>query len=388
MSNDLGSRSHGLRIHPGWRWLLVLVVALPFERALAAAGIDYEQVARELSNKAEAEVREGRISGATIALIDDQQIVFARGFGFADKKRRIAARPDTVYRAGSISKLFTAVATMQLVEEGRLDLDAPITKYLPGFSAINPFEGAKRITLRQLMSHRSGMVREAPVGGYFDDSEPGMDKTVASLASCVLTYPPTTKTKYSNSGVTIVGKVVEQVSVTPFPLYQQKQLLEPMGMSSSAFLRNTQIRPRLATGYLPVANGAGSFREIEAPVFEFGILAAGNLYTTAEDLGRFISFLLAEGRAGTRQLLRSGTLAEMFTPQFTSDTNGFGLGFSIGHFRGRKTVNHMGAVYGFTSILTAIPSEKIGVVVLCNDDIAIGPVRRLNAVALDLMLAA
>src|SRR5437899_9922256 len=177
MSNDLGSRSHGLRIHPGWRWLLVLVVALPFERALVAAGIDYEQVARELSNAAEAEVREGRISGATIALIDDQQIVFVRGFGFADKKRRIAARPDTVYRAGSISKLFTAVATMQLVEQGRLDLAAPITKYLPGFSVVIPFESAT-ITLRQLMSHRSGMVREAPVGGYFDDSEPGMHKTV------------------------------------------------------------------------------------------------------------------------------------------------------------------------------------------------------------------
>ena len=118
------------------------------------------------------------------------------------------------------------------------------------------------------MCHRSGMVREAPVGGYFDNSEPGMDKTVASLASCVLTYPPAARTKYSNSGVTIVGKVVEQVSGTPFPLYQQKRVLAPLGMSSSGFLRNTQIRRKLATGYLPVANDVGGFRELDAPVFD------------------------------------------------------------------------------------------------------------------------
>lgn len=387
-SNKLGSNSRTVRIRT---WSFPFLVLLPVslcQLAFGAFAADYGQAIRELSNAAESEVREGRITGATIALVDDQQIVFVRGFGFADKKRRIPARPDTIYRAGSISKLFTAVATMQLVEQGRLDLDSPVTRYLPNFSVIVPFDNAKPITLRQLMSHRSGMVREAPVGGYFDDSEPGMDKTVASLASCALTYPPTTRTKYSNSGVTTVGKVVEQISGTPFPIYQQKQLLAPLGMSSSAFLRNATIRRKLATGYLPVANGAGGFREIDAPVFEFGILAAGNLYTTAEDLSRFISFLFADGRAGGQQLLRSQTLAEMFTPQLTSDTNGFGLGFSIGHFRGRKTVNHMGAVYGFTSILTAIPSEKIGVVVLCNDDIAIGPVRRLNAAALDLMFSA
>src|SRR2546425_154981 len=130
MSNDLGSESLGLRIHQWWRPLLVLVAALLCPRGFAAAAGDYSQAIRELSSAAETEVREGRISGATIALIDDQQIVFVHGFGFADKKRRIPARPDTVYRAGSISKLFTAVATMQLAEQGRLDLDAPITKYL------------------------------------------------------------------------------------------------------------------------------------------------------------------------------------------------------------------------------------------------------------------
>src|SRR5438045_6627652 len=134
---------------------------------------------------------------------------------------------------------------MELVEQDLLYLDQSVTNYLPQFRIAIPFADAQPITLRQLMCHRSGMVREAPVGGYFDDSEPGMDKTVASLAPCVLAYAPTTKTKYSNSGVTVVGKVVEQVSGMPFPVYQQKQLLGSLGMSSSAFLRNSQIRRKL-----------------------------------------------------------------------------------------------------------------------------------------------
>jgi hypothetical protein len=159
-------------------------------------------------------------------------------------------------------------------------------------------------------------------------------------------------------------------------------------MTNSSFLHAAGIGRKLATGYLPVALEGGGFREDEAPVFEFGILAAGNLYTTAADLARFVMCLFADGRLPDGKLLKQATLKDMFTPQLTSDTNGFGLGFSMGELRGKRTFSHMGAVYGFTSSLMGIPSEKIGAIVLCNDDIATGPVRKLNATALRLMLAA
>jgi CubicO group peptidase (beta-lactamase class C family) len=100
-----------------------------------------------------------------------RRTILVRGFGFADKQKRLPSRPNTVYRAGSISKLFTAMAAMQLVEKGRLHIDKPVTDALPEFYVINPF--SEPMTLRQLMCHRSGMVRESPVGSYFDDSEPG-----------------------------------------------------------------------------------------------------------------------------------------------------------------------------------------------------------------------
>ena len=106
----------------------------------------------------------------SIALVDNQQIVWARGFGFADVQKQTPATADTVYRVGSVSKLFTDLAVMQLVEQGRLDLDAPVSRVLPEFSPRNPFNTP--ITLRQLMSHRSGLVREPPLGHYFDPSTP------------------------------------------------------------------------------------------------------------------------------------------------------------------------------------------------------------------------
>lgn len=366
----------------------VLMAEGALSQILATNEIDYAPAAAKLEAIVQGELDRRTISGVSIALVDNQRIVYSKGFGYADKSRHVRATPETVYRAGSISKLFTALATMQLREQGRLDIDKPITQYAPDFRIVIPFDDAEPITLRQLMCHRAGMVREAPVGSYFDSSEPGPDRTVASLASCVLVYRPDTKTKYSNSGVTIVGTIVAKVGGMPFEKYQQKYLLDPITMNHSAWRLTPKVKETIATGYLPVADGRGGFNEVRAPQFEFGILPAGNLYTTAEDLGRFLIFLFGEGRTDVGQVVKPETLEEMFTPQLTKNTNGFGLGFSVGSFRGRKTIGHMGAVYGFTSSITAIPKEKIGVVVLCNDDIAVGAVRKLNDQALALMIEA
>src|SRR5205085_5998865 len=128
--------------------------------------------------------------------VDDRRIVWARGFGRADPGRGIPATAETVYRVGSVSKLFTDVAAMQLVEAGRLDLDAPIGRALPEFAPHNPFETP--ITLRQLMCHRSGLVREPPVGHYFDPAPPPLLEVVRSLNSTTLVVAPATHTKYSN----------------------------------------------------------------------------------------------------------------------------------------------------------------------------------------------
>jgi serine beta-lactamase-like protein LACTB len=348
--------------------------------------MDITAAVNQLELLIDREIKAGNITGVSIALIDDQQVLFARGYGLSDRLERKPATSDSIYRAGSISKLFNAVAAMQLAERGKFDIDKPVSDYATVFSIVNPFD--KPVTARQIMCHRSGMIRESPRGSYFDDQQVGIEATVKSVSPCVLVYPPDTKTKYSNLAPTIVGRAVEEISGLDYEGYQQKHVLGPLKMTSSAFLMNEKLRPRLSMAYMPVADGKGGYHEIQAPAFELGTLPAGNLYSTAPDLARFVMCLFNGGKAGDEQVLRPETIEQMFTPQLVKEEKGFGIGFSIGAFGRHKTASHMGAVYGFTSALTMIPRHKLGVIVLNNDDVAIGPVRLINNTALSLLLKA
>src|SRR5712671_4703050 len=149
---------------------------------------DYVEVVALLRPFIEQQVSQKQLPAFSIAIVDGQSIVWAEGFGFADPKKKIPASAETVYRIGSVSKLFTDIGVMQLVERGKLDLDAPVQAYLPNFHPKNPF--GRAITLRELMSHQSGMLREPPVGNYFDPSEPSLEATVSSMNDTALVYPP------------------------------------------------------------------------------------------------------------------------------------------------------------------------------------------------------
>ncbi len=277
---------------------------------------------------------------------------------------------------------------MQMVERGKLDLDAPIESYGPQFKIVVPFENAPAVTLRHLLCHRSGMIREAPVGGYFDFREPGLPDTVASIRSCVLVNPPDTKTRYSNIGPSIAGQIVATVAGVDYARYQQEHVLEPLGMKSSSFLLSGIERQRLAKSYMQVADGRGGMVEREAPVFDLGTLPAGNLFTTAEDLARFVSMLAAGGKVDGGPIVSRSTLDQMWTPQLTKEKAGFGLGFMVGKFGKHRSISHNGAVYGHSASLVLLPEEKIGAVLMCNDDIVNGNVGRLSSLALGLMLEA
>src|SRR5947207_9721701 len=159
----MGHSFHPRRSHI-FGWIAAFLIGLPFSSR--AADVEpskkYQAAVQLLERFIQRQVSEKRLPALSIALVDDQEIVWAKGFGFANPQAKIPATADTVYRVGSVSKLFTDVAVMQLVEQGRLDLDVPVTRYLPDFQPVNPFH--KPITLRQLMTHRSGLVREPPVG--------------------------------------------------------------------------------------------------------------------------------------------------------------------------------------------------------------------------------
>lgn len=338
------------------------------------AAAEYSTAIPKLESLVREEMAAWGIGGISLALIDGPDVVHAAGFG--------EAKRDSIFRAGSISKLFSAVAVMQQVEEGKLDLDAPLPPEV--ITPVNPFPGAPPITLRQLLSHRSGLQREAPVGSYFDDTQPGLDATVRSIGSCVLATRPTEKTRYSNIGASVAGWMAGRAAQQPFEAYQQARLLGPLGMKNSAWTLESTDRERLIVSHMRVANGLGGWKRIESPAFDLGTIPAGNLFTTAEDLGLFASALMNQGKG----LLKPESLADMWKPQFTSEATGFGLGFVIGKFRQHRTIGHNGAVYGHSASFVVLPEAKIAVVILANEDIANGRVRRINDAALSLMLEA
>jgi CubicO group peptidase (beta-lactamase class C family)/D-alanyl-D-alanine dipeptidase len=343
----------------------------------------YEAVVQALDGFIAREVAQKDLPALSIALVDDQTIVWAKGYGLVDPEKKTPATADTVYRVGSVSKLFTDIAVMQLAEGGALELDTPVKKYLPDFKPGSKF--AKEITLRQLMTHRSGLVRESPVGNYFDDTRPSLEKTVESLNKTSLVYEPETKTKYSNAAIATVGLVLQKTKDEAFPHYLSKQLLQPLGMKKSGFEPLPELTRDMAQAKMWTYAG----REIPAPTFELGMAPAGSMYTTVNDLGKFLSVLFAAGKGPSGVMLKEETLKEMWKPQFAKpgDKAGFGLGFLISDFQGHKRIGHGGAIYGFSTELAALPEQKLGVIVVTSRDVCNAVTSHIADVALGQMLA-
>jgi len=198
---------------------------------------EYREVASKVSDAIHYEMGDKALNAVSIVLVEDMEILWARGFGVEDFNKSTKAD-------AKVSKLFTDIGIMQLVEKGEVDLDAPITDYLPEFRPRSRFK--RKITLRQLMSHRSGLLREPLVGNYFDDDEPTLEATVKSIIDSDVIYAPESKIKYSNGAIATVGYVLEKLKGEPFARYLRKNVLLPMGLTHSAFEPLPDITDRLA----------------------------------------------------------------------------------------------------------------------------------------------
>ena len=364
----------------------VFAIALATTLYLARTAQETRQAAWQVRLDAfiRSELESKGLPTLSIAVVDDQEIVWAGGYGLADPERETPVTPETVYRVASVSKLFTALTVMQLVERGDLDLDEPITTYLPDFRPDSDFDTP--ITLRQLHSHRSGLVREPPVGHYFDPTEPSLEATVMSLNETALIYPPETRTKYSNAAVSVAGYVVEQTQGEPYGEYVQRALLDPLGLKKTSFLPRPGLRDDLGIGYMWRFD-SNAF--VEAPVFELGIGPAANLYTTVSDLGRFMSALFAIKDGRKTGILKPESLEEAWTIQLSPPEveAGYGLGFYVSDFQGHRRVQHAGVMYGYATRVYALPDRKLGVAIVANLDATNPVVDRIGNYALSLLLA-
>lgn len=342
----------------------------------------YAEVAGALEAMIEREREQKGFAAVSIALADRDGVAWAAGFG--EQSGGTPATARTVYRVGSVSKLFTDIAVMQLAERGELDIDTPVATVLPGFLPANPWD--EPITLRQLMSHRSGLLREPPAGHYFDDTGTNLEATITSLAETDLVYEPGTRTKYSNAGIAAVGYVLEETQDTPFAEYVKGAVLEPLGMETSAFAPEPAIVSDLADAYM-WGFDRGLFA---APTFELGMSPAGSMYSTVLDLSRFLGAMFGRGQGENGRILSAETLESMWQPQFAEAgaAEGYGLGFGVRERFGQRWLGHGGAIYGYSTQLAFLPDAQLGVVVVSAVDGTNSFTSRVADAALALMLAA
>jgi CubicO group peptidase (beta-lactamase class C family) len=332
---------------------------------------DYSYAKALAQHRVERAMKQYHIPGVAIALIDDQEIVWQANFGLANVEEEIPVSEDTVFKLWSLSKAFTAVELMRLVEEGRVDLDAPITEYVPDFTIRSRFGDGEPITVRHLLTHRSGLPRGYCVKPEWYLGQDAVEHLAASLKDCYLAYPTGQRYKYSNAAYNILGYIIQAERGQAFPAYMRDRLLRPIGMSSSAFW-STELPAGSRLGEPGQAHGY-EYYEGEQYLYEQYddvYIASGNLYGTAGDLAEFVRFVFREGEADGEQLISPETLALMCEDQYSrpADPQPMGLGWKIGRVLGsEKMVWHDGGpAEGIGSLVAMLPEKKLGVVMLGN----------------------
>jgi CubicO group peptidase (beta-lactamase class C family) len=299
--------------------------------------------------------------GAIVAIVQSGRVLLSRGYGVANIATGTPATPQTVFRAGSVSKPFTATAVMQLVEDGRVDASAPVNRYLRGWQV--PVAFGHPVTVRELATHTAGfdarLERTAaprdgdlrPLADYLrDDLPPQVRRSGQILA-------------YSNHAYTLLGHLVEQVSGLPFERYMAEHVLGPLGMPRSSFRLTPDVEAHAATGYERSRRGFRPVATIHPRIYP-----AAGLNTTADDMARFMMAQLDGGRVGDARVLTPASVAEMQRQQFTQSPAmpGVTFGFFENVTRGERALVHGGGIRGFMSGLCLWPGYHLGLFVSNN----------------------
>ncbi|HVS12578.1 MAG TPA: serine hydrolase domain-containing protein [Thermoanaerobaculia bacterium] len=301
------------------------------------------------------------IPGLSIAVVRDGKIVLARGYGLANLELAAPATAKTVYQLASITKTFTAVATMMLVEEGSISLEDAISKYFPHLP-----EAWHPVTVRHLLSHTSGISSFAshekipcPVGK--SEREYTRADALKEVSCLPLDFPPGERWVYGDTGYHLLGMLIEEVAGVDYGQFLLTRIFSPLGMRDTRLNSYAELIAHRADGYSP--QGAGFRNAQPLPLFEF---ANAGLVSTVIDMANFDAAL------GTEQLLKRATLEQMWTNARLNSgeiVTSYGLGFGLTPFQGRKRVGHSGGGgIGFATTFTRFPREGVTIIILSNAD--------------------
>jgi CubicO group peptidase (beta-lactamase class C family) len=292
--------------------------------------------------------------GAAVLVRKGEQILLRRAYGKADLEGSLPLRPESVFRLGSVTKQFTAVAIMTLVEEGKLSLRDDVRKFVPGYPA-----KSATITIEHLLTHTSGVpsYTDQPAFGALMGKDLTHTELLAVFKDRPLDFAPGARWKYSNSGYYLLGLVIEKVSGQSYADFVRKRIFEPLQMAHSAYGDDPRIAGR-ARGYDRQGDRVHPAQAISMkPPF-----AAGALISSVDDLARWDA-AISSGR-----LLRKESWAKVFAPAKLNDgsTEPYGFGFALGELQGHPVQAHGGGIPGFATHLLRVPDQQVLVVILCN----------------------
>lgn len=292
--------------------------------------------------------------GGAVLVVKDEETIFRKAYGLASLELGVKLEPEMVFAIGSLTKQFTAVATVLLAEKGRLSLTDPISKYFPDFP------GAGQVQIKHLLTHTSGIKDYIPLGDF--NSRMREDLSNQDVLEIVkkeaLEFPPGEKAAYSNSNYALIGAIIEKVTGQGFEQFLRENILHPLDLQHTGMLDNTKVIPGLVNGYELTD---GQIRKAGMMSFSY-LHAAGGMYTNIDDLAKWTRALF-DGRIISRT-----SLADCLTPLKLNNgkPSGMGTGWFVDRLYGRPYVYHGGGIYGFVNHTLSLPEQKLYVAVLRN----------------------
>lgn len=329
-------------------------VCLTFLFATCAAEVQTASTTAAVTEYVKAEMQRQHIPGMSLLVVKAGKIVRAEGFGLANVELQVPVKPETVFQSGSVGKQFTATAVMMLVEEGKIGLDDPLTKYFSDSPTT-----WKDVTVRELLSHTAGF------GDYPKDfnfrKDWTEDEELKLIESIPLKYAPGTKWEYSNLGYATIGFLIRRVTGEFYGDFLQQRIFQPLGMQSTRIISEADIVPNRAAGY-HLVKGQLKNQEWVAPTVN--TTADGSLYFTILDLAKWDAALYTE------KLLKRSSLDLMWTPvkfkNGKANDGDYGFGWFIEDRHGHRCIHHDGAWQGFETAIDRYVDDQLTVVALSN----------------------
>jgi CubicO group peptidase (beta-lactamase class C family) len=372
-------------------WLIqTIVVFAILSASVAGQTIDIPKLTAELEPEIRRAMVEGKIPSATIALISGDKVIWTGAYGESNLWARTPATPNTVYLIGSTFKAMSTMALFKLMEQGKLKLDDPVSKYLdftiPGDDPKNP------VTFRHILTHTSGLDGDFGAVAVWSNSAP---KTLDEFVRTGLKVkqPPMTKVEYSNAAFTLLGYLIEKISGVPYRQYIKENIWDPLEMTSTAFEPTPDMDERIAVPYVVDKD---TQNQKAVPRIKAAVWPAGIVYGTVLNEANWLIFNLNNGVFKGKRIVSEATMEQMFTRQFDqfkggiegiwgNETAGFGLTWWVQVRNGERYFAHSGSVAGYTAYLLGNRDRKLGFAIMTNGNSAHPHLFKLGDRAIDLM---